>query len=341
MVQELQHPIEKEDPESSGELCDTEGHYAHEFIVIVDDRGYTYDHSLDPEEVCMQIRSVQFESLHTEVLQDRDKYESLDYLVSVKQENCLQFINLYRTEIPSVKLVVNIDRSFSAFVYVHRKLIPSKHSIWSSVPRIYKTSADVLKLLKRLLSFCVCVGNWEEKFAKFGPDDEMQNGGISAYKDSTNGAVLGDLEYSSTLRATGCTLLTNCVRCDPCISLRAGLRKKISREISKQEKFSRAEINLLTWTKANSKMSPAELQMKVTSLRDHAKSLQNENKQLRKKLSKKNDTQTPEESTHLMLQQVAIAQPYDESHQRLVLQQQLLYNEQTDAQGMRWHWWQY
>ncbi len=135
---------------------------------------------------------------------------------------------------PAVKVSVCIKPSLQASVYVNRKALGPSHELWNGLPTLCSTFQDVKMLLSKMSLFCVCSGNYEDKFSQVMPVG-LENGhtpysGMLGYREGDFGYNQHSVKLTSTIRSTRCELLTRgTVRCGPCSTYRATLRKNLSR----------------------------------------------------------------------------------------------------------------
>ncbi|XP_021368530.1 uncharacterized protein LOC110460120 [Mizuhopecten yessoensis] len=152
----------------------------------------------------------------------------------------IQIIELYPTDDdvsqPTVKLSLTIDKDLSAKLFVHRIEICHDHDFWMGLPSKFDTPLKISAIVKKLLSFSVCVGSPDECFqnlAGIGRAKQDMSGDTSAYREGDLSAVKGNLHYTSTIRSTLCKLLVQGARCQPCSKVRRNLRDRRLRQEEK------------------------------------------------------------------------------------------------------------
>lgn len=147
--------------------------------------------------------------------------ESRNYVFH-ESESHLMLLKLYESEPPSVKLSVRINSDFTCRVNVHRKQLNSSHTIWNDMPSVFNRVSSVENLLDKLDSMTVCCGNPEIKFHDLVPIGCGLSNNVEpeivAYREGDCGAISSEnLPYSSTIRSTNCSMLTerklNCIAC--------------------------------------------------------------------------------------------------------------------------------
>ncbi|OWF43318.1 uncharacterized protein LOC110459888 [Mizuhopecten yessoensis] len=152
----------------------------------------------------------------------------------------IQIIELYPTNDdvsqPTVKLSLTIDKDLSAKLFVHRIEICRDHDFWMGLPSKFDTPLKISAIVKKLLSFSVCVGSPDECFQNLvgiGRAKQDMSGDTSAYREGDLSAVKGNLHYTSTIRSTLCKLLVQGARCQPCSKVRRNLRDRRLRQEEK------------------------------------------------------------------------------------------------------------
>ncbi|CAG2233386.1 unnamed protein product [Mytilus edulis] len=211
-------------------------------------------------------------------------------------ENEIRIVELYQISSKnlSIKLTVNIDSSFCANIYVHRKEVSRDNAIWMGLPNIYDSVESVTKLLSRLSCFSVCVGNPDEKYQYITPVgcgiSPQYSSTIRSFREGNFSATsAGSGEYTSTIRSVHCSLLVKRNRCSQCANDRKMLRKRHQRAVERQNSpltdFVHKSIKHESMTRSN-------LIEKINQQRDEIQSMSLEIKELKRKFQKevlKND----------------------------------------------------
>ncbi len=140
----------------------------------------------------------------------------------------IQFVLLYETLVPTVKMSVIIHRDYTAAVMVHRQHLCCTHPVWTSLPTTFTSTTDVSILLSALSSYPVCIGNPDADFMAVFSQSTV------AYLEPDYGAVTSGMTYCQTIRATSCSLLDKSLRCKACQKYRCALRKTKSLNKAKQ-----------------------------------------------------------------------------------------------------------
>ena len=123
-------------------------------------------------------------------------------------------LEFYDIDTTALKLSIEIDNSFNCNISVNRRLLAKAHSIWDGQPVIFDSVETVVVLIDRLEHFHVCRGNFESEYSDLVPIGSALSNrnevGITAYREGDFGALTSSgKSYSSTIRSTHCTLLTD------------------------------------------------------------------------------------------------------------------------------------
>ncbi|OWF53015.1 uncharacterized protein LOC110446959 [Mizuhopecten yessoensis] len=205
------------------------------------------------------------------------------------QEDEIKIIELYKIKRKtSVKLVINIDRTFQAKIYVHRKEVSRDHHLWTGLPPKYDSYSSISQLLTQLQSFAVCMGNPDEGFydlAAIGCElSDSKDSSIHGYREGDFCAQLGDLDYHSTVRSVKCSLLVPGRRCSTCGIYR---RRLWSRKHRLDDK-SKLSTDLMHSSYKHKDMTKEMLILKIKQQRACVLSLQHEVDRLQREIKRFN-----------------------------------------------------
>ncbi|XP_067658990.1 uncharacterized protein [Haliotis asinina] len=228
------------------EATDSDGCSADEFFVILDKvHQYHPDNNVDEFVVILQYhRYQQYLKMKKELLQHVD--ELGNFTIARNQRENITIVQFYDSDLGSVQLSVVIKPSFTATIYAHRRDIGPNHEFWIGLPTFFSTLSDVKKLLSKLSTYHVCVGNYEDRFADMVPVGAGISKGaistISAYREGDFGANINGIAYTSTIRSMKCQfLVSQRDRCSHCSKYRATLRANARRDAVKQN-FSQIKV---------------------------------------------------------------------------------------------------
>ncbi|XP_046564014.1 uncharacterized protein LOC124272836 [Haliotis rubra] len=152
------------------EATDSDGCSADEFFVILDTiHQYHPDNNVDEfvDGILRYHKYQQFLTLKKELFQHVDDLGNFT-IARNKREN-ITIVQFYDNDVGSVQLSVVIKPSFTAAIYAHRRDIGPNHEFWIGLPAFFSTLRDVKKLLSKLSTYHVCVGNYEDRFADLIP----------------------------------------------------------------------------------------------------------------------------------------------------------------------------
>ena len=201
-------------------------------------------------------------------------------------ENCIEYLRFYHGEATAIQLSVKIRSDFTPLIQVHGKHVSPEHDFWSGLPEKYTTPADIVKLLNKLYYFKVCIGNPDKEYQSLIKSHVESCQPPQAYVEENFGAVKDGVSYTSSIRSIACELLTKNKRCKKCLLHRNTLIKA-KNQVAKDKQ--NAPSDLMTNQKPHSQMNSEELTVKLQQALEQAKSLTEENKQLRQKLTRKED----------------------------------------------------
>ena len=201
-------------------------------------------------------------------------------------ENCIEYLKFYHGEATTIQLSVKIRSDFTPLIQVHGKHVSFEHEFWSGLPEKYTTPADIVKLLNKLYCFKVCVGNPDREYQSLIKSHVESCQPPQAYVEGDFGAVKDGVLYTSSIRSIACELLTKNKRCKKCLLYRNTLIKA-KKQVSKDKQ--NAPSDLTTNKKAHSQMNSEELTAKLEQALEQAKSIAEENEQLRLQLTRKED----------------------------------------------------
>lgn len=180
----------------------------------------------------------------------------------------VRFVSVYEGENVNIKTSVTFRDDNEAVIYVHRKLLHSRHFIWSKYPNHFSSCTDITNFLSYISKLQICVGN---------NDSEL----ISAFPAKSEVAYIDVYDagssYTKTVRSRTCDLLTNNLRCKSCIKYRGSLRKR---------KSSATPETAVSKMKCHKFMSNVELIHKVEELNFERKHLFRENKAFKDYIAK-------------------------------------------------------
>lgn len=183
----------------------------------------------------------------------------------------------------SVKQSVIIEQDFSCKLFVHRQEILRDHEVWTGLPVYISTVEDVNKLLTRLDSFSVCIGNCDEEYNELIPVGAGLSDGftseIRAYREGDFCASKGNLSYDSTVRSVKCKLLVEGNRCPECLDIRRILRKRKQRL---EDRKSKDQPNYLHSQYQHKYMVRNILVTKIEQQKHEIKTLMAENDKLKR-----------------------------------------------------------
>ena len=307
------------------------------------DESATCDVDIECEEVVVQ--AVAFKDLASDI---KKSVESKEFTVCESEMN-ITLIKFYDGEIPSVKLLVKIDKDFICTVCVHRRTIDRSHQLWEGMPPIFDRVDIVERLLDRLKTLKVCCGNLEEEYSQLLPvgcvlTNNVDEGPV-AYREGDFGAIseIGEA-YSSTVRSTKCSLLTTRrFKCMNCTNYGYALKKRtntLRERTAANKSFSHSSFK-------HKDMTRDELCKKLREQKSEIDSLQNTVRQLKRKFEKEIQTVgvSVKDHEHMELSDLMSsctgdfnkAFPNSSSRQRLFWEQQFDCIKKSDKRGMCWH----
>lgn len=261
---------------------------ADEFYVLAGER-HQYNHENNLDDVVSSIhhhrRYKQYLSLKRALFEE---YEQLgDFTLIRTKEDVITLVQFYDGSELALKLSVTITPSLLASISVHRQKIQQDHDFWIGLPKFLSTVTDVKKLLSKLSSFQVCLGNYEDKFSHLVPIgvglSQASASCMAAYREGDFGVNTNGIQFSSTVRSTSCALLVlGKMRCGHCCRYRSTLRKNLSRE-SLSPKPCQPQPDKLSH-KTHQHMTKLELVHKYKIIKTHNQSLKSELDQLRGKV---------------------------------------------------------
>ena len=242
----------------------------------------------------------------------------------------LTFVQLTDELVPTVKLSLVIDDDCVVHIAVYEKLLSEHHALWQHVPKVVKSTDDVVLLLNVLSKVSLCSGA----------------GGSQLVSRSLlkNTSCLVE-QHSGCVRSVNCdSLLLHAKRCLPCSRLQKQLRQRKNRQLKRTATSSHLPNQFLP--------SPFTLS-KLTHLARMAKLLKRKNKSLHirlerckrmcKKLVETQGQKLTESDSKNILQlateckETALKQFPPGSFQQIFWDQQLQYNQLKSKSTMRWH----
>ena len=198
----------------------------------------------------------------------------------------VQIYEMYHSSNPAVKLCLHIDQEFTARVFVHRIELSSDHDIWTVFPKTFSDIKDIHRLLWKIQSFQVCMGNPDDEFQELTPVGSGISGtsleDIHAYREGDFGAWHGTLHYSSTIRSVKCGLLVNGKRCRCCATYRRALKQRKQRFEEKEN----GEKKLTSRGMKHCNFTRQDFIQKIDEQKEKISSLQHEIWQMKKQYGK-------------------------------------------------------
>ncbi|XP_046570699.1 uncharacterized protein LOC124278912 [Haliotis rubra] len=270
------------------EAIDSDGCSADEFFVILDTiHQYHPDINLDEfvDGILQYHRYQQYLTLKKELLHHADELGNFTILRNKREE--VNIVQCYDSDVAAVHLSVVIKPSFAATIYAHRHHIGPNHEFWIGLPEFFSNLRDVKKLLLKLSTYSVCVGNYEDRFKHLIPIgsglSETATSTISAYKEGDFGANINGIAYTSTIRSQKCQfLVSQRERCSHCCKYRATLRANARRVSLSQKK---QKLNAIRHT-THKNMSKNEVIEKYQIMKSSRNSIQLEMERLKKTINK-------------------------------------------------------
>ena len=208
------------------------------------------------------------------------------FLYNCTNENCIEYLKFYHGEATTIQLSVKIRSDFTPLIQVHGKHISPEHDFWSGLPEKYTTPADIVKLLTKLHGFTVCMGNPDKEYQSLIKSHVESRQPPQAYVEGDFGAVKDGVSYTSSIRSIACELLTKYNRCRKCILYRNTLTKEKTQETKDRQN---APSDLLSYKKSHIQINSVEFTAKLEQALEQAKTLSEENEQLRQQMTWKDD----------------------------------------------------
>ena len=208
------------------------------------------------------------------------------FLYNCTNENCIEYLKFYHGEATTIQLSVKIRSDFTPLIQVHGKHISPEHDFWSGLPEKYTTPADIVKLLTKLHGFTVCMGNPDKEYQSLIKSHVESRQPPQAYVEGDFGAVKDGVSYTSSIRSIACELLTKYNRCRKCILYRNTLTKEKTQETKDRQN---APSDLMSYKKSHIQINSEEFTAKLEQALEQAKTLSEENEQLRQQMTRKDD----------------------------------------------------
>ena len=237
-------------------------------------------------------------------------------------------------------LVVNTDFTWKLIVHGHEVLHVST-PLLSAIPE-HLNKQSLAHLLTAIDSAIIFPGNPDERFIEMAKSHKgkllTKSGEIRAYTDSGFPLSIEKNVVSTTIRTSGCEIVTIGGRCSKCNNYRRQLRMAHSRH-------SRKSSDSLKFTN-NRYLNTPQKAKKLKSLQARASVPEKEIKRLKLKIEKLStlngvivdEPLHQELSTIMDEQNQSIESKFPEgTFRRLFWQQQLKAAQITDSRQMRWH----
>ena len=264
---------------SPEELLDSDLCSANQFYVVLD-KIYEYDPNKDLDSLVSHKQKQRYFTLD-EALSS----VNVGNFLKTKDHDRIRFVHLYNSDNPGIKTCVTILPNFTADVKVHRISVSKNHRLWSGLPCVYVHASSVVRLLEKIETFTICVGNFDAEYQNLvGVGEDIINRnrtGTMGFREQDFGAVAGNAQYSSTIRSKDCDLLGNTRRCWTCMKLRVLVRKRTY----KPKGLSGGDISISS-SRTHSSMSTDELKTKLVNMRSIKNGLQAQVQRLTKRLEK-------------------------------------------------------
>ena len=298
-------------------------------------------------------------SIHHEAPPPADAFSSLlcglterdlgQFRLVLHTDTKLVYASFYDGATPTVKIAVTVNIDGDITVSVHNRQLPLNHELWDYLPKVGSIVSYMKCLLQRIQRYSVCVGNCDEDMVNLTPIGSAltlpNSVGLGAYREGNFNATCGNMNYSSTIRHTDCTLLVEGARCAKCRRVRDALRARRNRARQRSSDLNKFTPNqLLTPEERDTKLkmlavSRKSLKRRVLVLEDQVEKLR---AQLKARIEKEGESLTDLNNADMLAMMKDnsshIRKVFGEnSFQRIFFEQQLKYNELRSKKGMRWH----
>ena len=265
-----------------------------------------------------------------------------------EQEDTLQFCIL-RFDPPTVVRSVTVSSDLTWYAHVLGKVILRTNVVIQSLPAKASSVSVLRHILLTVQLAQLCPGNPEEHFVQLlqrkGGKACGRSGETSAYIDDREEIVLGEKNYTKTVRRSDCGLVgpsgsSSLRRCPSCTKYRSQLFVERSREAKKNDNRTShdSHVNFRC-------LNPTEKDERMRNLGKAKRAEKQRNTRLTEMLKKKIEdegvslTEKDSDDISSILSDVSpLVKKFSEgSIQRIFWEQQVKYNSLVGRRQMRWH----